>query len=98
MERSFITVNGLPAKFISLGDGIEAKPKKIILIIPGNPGLASYYEDFMLSLKARLPDEYSIWTLGHGGHDIPENVENFPCFSVHYAELFNLESTIQQKN
>ena len=35
MERSFITVNGLPAKFISLGDGIEAKPKKIILIIPG---------------------------------------------------------------
>ena len=59
--------------------------------------MASYYEDFMLSLKARLPDEYSIWTLGHGGHDIPENVENFPCFSVHYAELFNLESTIQQK-
>jgi len=96
MERSFITVNGLPAKFISLGDGIEAKPKKIILIIPGNPGLASYYEDFMLSLKPKLPDEYSIWTLGHGGHDIPENAENFPSFSDH-AELFNLESTIQQK-
>ena len=35
MEKSFITVNGLPAKLITLGDGIEAKPKKIILIIPG---------------------------------------------------------------
>ena len=58
--------------------------------------MASYYEDFMLSLKPKLPDEYSIWTLGHGGHDIPENAENFPSFSDH-AELFNLESTIQQK-
>ena len=66
------------------------------LLISGNPGLASYYEDFMLSLKPKLPDEYSIWTLGHGGHDIPENAENFPSFSDH-AELFNLESTIQQK-
>ena len=58
--------------------------------------MASYYEDFMLSLKPKLPDEYSIWTLGHGGHDIPENAENVPSFSDH-AELFNLESTIQQK-
>ena len=58
--------------------------------------MASYYEDFMLSLKPKLPDEYSIWTLGHGGHDIPENAENFPSFSDH-AELFNLESTIKQK-
>ena len=66
------------------------------LLISGNPGLASYYEDFMLSLKPKLPDEYSIWTLGHGGHDIPENIENFPSFSDN-AELFNLESTIQQK-
>ena len=66
------------------------------LLISGNPGLASYYEDFMLSLKPKLPDEYSIWTLGHGGHDIPENAENFPSFSDH-ADLFNLESTIKQK-
>jgi len=96
MNRSFVSLNGLPAKLITLGEGIEAKPKKLILIIPGNPGLASYYEDFMLSLKSRLPDEYSIWTLGHGGHDIPKNAKNFPSLADH-EELFNLEATIQQK-
>jgi len=96
MEKSFVSVNGLPAKLITLGDGIQARPKKIILIIPGNPGLASYYEDFMLSLKSKLPDEYSIWTLGHGGHDIPKGGENIPSLSDH-GELFNLESVIKQK-
>ena len=58
--------------------------------------MASYYEDFMLSLKSKLPDEYSIWTLGHGGHDIPKGGENIPSLSDH-GELFNLESVIKQK-
>ena len=58
--------------------------------------MASYYEDFMLSLKLKLPDEYSIWTLGHGGHDIPKGGENLPSLSDH-GDLFNLESVIKQK-
>ena len=50
----------------------------------------------MLSLKSKLPDEYSIWTLGHGGHDISKDDPNIPSLSEN-GELFNLEATIQQK-
>ena len=67
-----------------------------LVLFLGNPGLASYYEDFMMSLKSKLPDEYSIWTLGHGGHDIPKDYENFPKLSEN-RNLFSLEAVIQQK-
>lgn len=58
--------------------------------------MASYYEDFMTSLKSKLPEDYSIWALGHGGHDIPENVKNYPELSEN-EHLFDLEATIKQK-
>ena len=50
----------------------------------------------MLSLKSKLPEEYSIWALGHGGHDIPKDYPDYPKVSEN-PTLFNLEGTIQQK-
>ena len=35
MEYSWIEINNIPTKLITLGQNVSQKPKKIILIIPG---------------------------------------------------------------
>jgi hypothetical protein len=35
MEMSFLLVNGVPTKLLTLGKNVEEKPEKIVLIIPG---------------------------------------------------------------
>ena len=35
MESTFVTINKVPTKVITLGSGIEDKPSKLILVIPG---------------------------------------------------------------
>lgn len=35
MEKSFVSVNGTPAKLITLGQRVEDKPKNVVLIFPG---------------------------------------------------------------
>ena len=35
MLRSFVKLNGVPAKLLTLGEEVSKKPKKIILIFPG---------------------------------------------------------------
>ena len=51
----------------------DAPPKRLVLIIPGNPGLAGYYETFMGSLHRRMGGEVPVWAVGHAGHDIPRD-------------------------
>ena len=75
MNRTFKVVGGVPTKVITLGGkGLQdAPPKRLVLIIPGNPGLAGYYETFMGSLHGRMGGEVPVWAVGHAGHDIPRD-------------------------
>ena len=75
MNRTFKVVGGVPTKVITLGgEGLQdAPPKRLVLIIPGNPGLAGYYETFMGSLHGRMGGEVPVWAIGHAGHDIPKD-------------------------
>merc|ERR1711976_806337 len=72
---------------------LTKSPKKIILIIPGNPGLSAFYEDFMVSLKNKIPEDYSIWTIAHGGHEKPPPDHNLTLPSIpENPGLFNLQA------
>ncbi|XP_023321164.1 lipid droplet-associated hydrolase isoform X2 [Eurytemora carolleeae] len=47
--------------------------KEMFLIIPGNPGLAGFYQEFMKSLHGKVGNpDLSIWALSHAGHHRPE--------------------------
>jgi len=82
---------------VTLGAGIKNSFKnlensEIIIIIPGNPGLGSMYQDFMSSLHSSLskPD-LSIWAFSYIGHD-SEAPSYFPT-----DQTYILEDQIQHK-
>ena len=58
MKRTFVVVGGVPTKVITTGSkGLQDAPKRLVLVIPGNPGLAGYYETFMGSQHERMGGE-----------------------------------------
>ena len=74
MKRTFVVVGGVPTKVITIGSkGLQDAPKRLALVIPGNPGLAGYYETFMGSLHEHMGGEVPVWAIGHAGHDIPDD-------------------------
>lgn len=74
MNRTFVVVGGVPSKVITVGnDGLQDAPKRLVLVIPGNPGLAGYYETFMLSVHKHMGGDVPVWAIGHAGHDIPKD-------------------------
>lgn len=76
-ETWVTTKSGLVATVSSLGLGPRdcwdrLEQSHIILIIPGNPGLACFYSEFMLTLHSTLSDpNTSIWAVDHVGHLSP---------------------------
>ncbi|PAA82600.1 hypothetical protein BOX15_Mlig015165g4, partial [Macrostomum lignano] len=38
------------------------------IVIPGNPGIVGYYEEFMHSLWTKLDGQVHVWALSHRGH------------------------------
>ena len=38
------------------------------LCLAGNPGVADYYEDFMVTLWQEGGEHYPVWCLSHAGH------------------------------
>ncbi|KAK4703826.1 hypothetical protein P7C70_g2392, partial [Phenoliferia sp. Uapishka_3] len=54
-----------PADLLALPS--PPSPTHIVLFIPGNPGLPSYYTPFLTTLSAQIPTA-AIFALGHLGH------------------------------
>ncbi len=73
IRRSSVSVSGLPTRVLSLGDppGALRPGAPLVLVVPGNPGLAGYYERFMLDLRERLGEvrDLSLWSVSHAGHE-----------------------------
>lgn len=70
MKVEYVKVCNVPTKVISLRKGVGERPDKLVLIVPGNPGLASYYEDFMVWMSEYLDEDFTIWTISHAGQDV----------------------------
>ena len=68
MQRTWEKVCGMPTRLLRLGSLDNGTKKKLLLVIPGNPGLASFYEDFMLGIhkETKLPT----WCISHAGHQV----------------------------
>ena len=50
----------------------------------------------MVSLKNKIPEDYAIWTIAHGGHEKPPPDQTLPSISEN-PHLFNLQAQIQHK-
>ena len=52
-------------------EGIAA-PRRLVIVVPGNPGVAVFYRDFAQSLADRLDARIAVIShLGHGTHPVP---------------------------
>lgn len=72
MQRAMIMCNEVPTEVLTLGrwveEGLAPDGKKdVIVIIPGNPGIPAFYEEFLKTLKSKLPPETPVWILGYAG-------------------------------
>jgi len=67
--------------------------KDIIIIIPGNPGLAEFYVEFMQSLQVSMESRppVTVWSVAHAGHD------TFSPSWLPTDKAFNFEEQIEHK-
>ncbi|KAJ9078147.1 hypothetical protein DSO57_1009844 [Entomophthora muscae] len=67
------------------------KPSKVLLMIPGNPGLPEYYIEFMSHIHENLGRELDIVLIGHHGQSVDE-------FDTDFDEKnFGLQHQVQHK-
>ncbi|XP_077477370.1 lipid droplet-associated hydrolase [Stigmatopora argus] len=50
---------------------LNAEHKVLVLIIPGNPGVAGFYRTFIQTLYAQFDRQYPVWVVSHVGHCTP---------------------------
>ncbi|XP_069951902.1 lipid droplet-associated hydrolase-like isoform X1 [Cherax quadricarinatus] len=91
--RHEILIRGQPTEVLSLGQSLNESPENIILIIPGNPGLASFYIDFMQTIYSSLKETHSIWAISHAGHCHTSHISAWPDSN----NVYNLEEQINHK-
>lgn len=73
------------------------KMKNLIIIIPGNPGVAEYYQDFMDELYKKLNGKFGIICISHAGHvSVPLSLQNNKDNKVHF-DYSILDNQMQHK-
>jgi len=58
------------------------EPSLHVLVIPGNPGIAAFYKDFVEALYESLRGQASITAIGHISHSQKDS-EHGRLFSLH---------------
>lgn len=73
-------------------------PQTLMLLIPGNPGVPYYYEDFMKELYDHCDGQVPVWAIGQAGHVRPpgESLTISDIVSTNDC-LFGLEAQISHK-
>ncbi|KAL1490254.1 hypothetical protein ABEB36_012980 [Hypothenemus hampei] len=98
MEEKFVEINGVSTKIITFGRWIDdslGNTNRLILFIPGNPGMIGFYKKFAETLhdKTNIP----VWCVGHAGHNYGEQTETqLPKFNEH-PDLYGLRGQVQHK-
>jgi len=70
VTSEYVWVGGVLTRYSWIGGDIDSKPKRVIIVIPGNPGLCGFYETLMIHLWSSLKGSVdAIWAVSHAGHD-----------------------------
>ncbi|RUS85800.1 hypothetical protein EGW08_006429 [Elysia chlorotica] len=102
IEEEFVRVQGVKTAVLKLGHLKEkdagGSPRTLMLIIPGNPGVPYYYEDFMQELYSHCGGQIPVWAIGQAGHIIPPG-EHLSISNVVSTNdnLYGLEAQISHK-
>ncbi|CAH0563452.1 unnamed protein product [Brassicogethes aeneus] len=95
MQEAYVNINGIRTKITTFGPWIEEsiKPNEnIVVVIPGNPGINSFYDVFSRKIHEKLG--YPVWVVGHAGHNIPEqSIDPLPTES----DVYGLKGQVQHK-
>ncbi|KAK4321396.1 hypothetical protein Pmani_007786 [Petrolisthes manimaculis] len=91
VTRHSISVRGCPTEVLTLGQTLSENPSNLILIIPGNPGVASYYTNFMETIYDGMGKTHSVWVVSHAGHC------RFPHLSLLPGETYSLKQQMDHK-
>lgn len=66
LVNEIVNVKGVPT-WISYMKADETKTRKIVLVIPGNPGPIGFYETFIESLYKASSGSFTIYGISHAG-------------------------------
>lgn len=64
--KEVITVNGLPTVLSKILPQKKIH-KHVIVVIPGNPGLIEFYDDFITTLFDALQGQLPVFGISHAG-------------------------------
>jgi len=101
--HEYLSLNGFPTEVMTFGPNLfelsklekEQLPKTIILMIPGNPGVIKYYEEFMRCIFNAFEGRCPVWGISHGGHSKGPPTNN--TLVSGNVSLDNLEGQINHK-
>ncbi|XP_006813019.1 lipid droplet-associated hydrolase-like [Saccoglossus kowalevskii] len=68
----------------------------LVLLIPGNPGIVGFYEDFMLTLYDASSRRVPVWGISHAGHELTPGM-NKRCCTWKHNEKLNLRGQVKHK-
>ncbi|XP_034941822.1 lipid droplet-associated hydrolase [Chelonus insularis] len=102
MQQAMLQCNGIQTHVITEGRWVEeglapTGCKDLVIVIPGNPGVPSFYMAFIKALKSRLPPETPVWVVGHAGHVQPSDNLSFLPNTSSNKELYNLDGQVNHK-
>ncbi|KAK8379192.1 hypothetical protein O3P69_019204 [Scylla paramamosain] len=92
VTKHSLVMRGWPTEVLCVGQGLQEAPQHLVLFIPGNPGVASYYRRTMEHLYNLLGGSHSVWTVSHAAHCV-----NLPSLWPGYQHVYSLEDQIQHK-
>ncbi|CAC5364788.1 Lipid droplet-associated hydrolase [Mytilus coruscus] len=94
-KSEIVHILGMPTHILKYG--IIGQSGVIFLIIPGNPGIAEYYDEFMKVLYQNSKNTIPVWTISHAGHvSIPKSADNLAIEKASYS-VCSLEGQIKHK-
>ncbi|XP_062065006.1 lipid droplet-associated hydrolase [Lepus europaeus] len=77
VHEEFISCGGGETQVLKCGPWTDFndlsvdRPKLLIFIIPGNPGLSSFYVPFAKDLYCLTNKRFPVWIISHAGHVLP---------------------------
>lgn len=96
LTSSIVDVKGTRSYVSLCGCGSTDIPKlkKVVLLIPGNPGCITFYENFILSLKSQLG--IPVIGISHAHHQ-REALTGSPSSRLFLTDVYDLQQQIQHK-